>query len=84
MPDGMELITRIVVELDDQSDRTKMVVTHVGVPADSPGAQGWHAALDTFAARLATTASPTVGGLEPTLSTSPEAVATMPGLTQRS
>jgi hypothetical protein len=56
MPDGMELITRIVVELDDQSDRTKMVVTHVGVPADSPGAQGWHAALDTFAARLATTA----------------------------
>jgi uncharacterized protein YndB with AHSA1/START domain len=54
LPDGMELITQIQVDLEDRGDRTRMVVTHVGVPADSPGADGWHEAMETFAATLAT------------------------------
>jgi hypothetical protein len=29
-----------------------MVMTHVGIPADSPGAMGWTAAFDKLAARL--------------------------------
>ena len=54
MPDGKPLLTQIVVELTDLGDRTKMVMTHVGVPEDSPGAAGWNAAMDAFAAHLAT------------------------------
>jgi hypothetical protein len=29
-----------------------MVMTHVGVPADSPGAQGWNMALDKLTAHI--------------------------------
>ena len=54
IPDDMLPITTIVVELTDLGDRTKMHVTHVGVPADSPGADGWNASLDDFATHLAT------------------------------
>ncbi len=35
---------------------TKMVVTHAGVPADSPGAAGWNMALDKLTALLETRA----------------------------
>ena len=38
--------TEVTVELDDLGGRTKMVLTHAGVPADSPGASGWEQALD--------------------------------------
>ena len=54
MPDGKPLLTRIVVELEDLGVRTKMVMTHVGVPEDSPGAAGWEAAMVDFAAHLTT------------------------------
>ena len=45
MPDGAPTETSIVVELEDLGDRTKMVMTHIGVPADSPGT-GWAMAID--------------------------------------
>jgi uncharacterized protein YndB with AHSA1/START domain len=44
--------TEVRVELEDLGGRTKMVMTHVGIPADSPGAAGWSMAFDKLAARL--------------------------------
>jgi len=52
MPEGMPTTTEIVVELTDNNGTTDMVMTHVGVPADSPGAQGWNMAIDKLATRL--------------------------------
>jgi len=55
MPEDMQVRTEVVVELSaTASGGTTMVVTHVGIPAGSPGAQGWAMALDKLAARLAT------------------------------
>jgi uncharacterized protein YndB with AHSA1/START domain len=52
MPDGHPTTTEVIVELEDLEGRTKMVMTHVGVPADSPGAMGWTAAFDKLAINL--------------------------------
>ena len=52
MPDGHPTTTEIIVELEDLGARTKLVVTHVGIPADSPGAAGWTMALDKLEALL--------------------------------
>jgi uncharacterized protein YndB with AHSA1/START domain len=52
MPDGHPTTTEIVVELEDLGGRTKMVMTHAGVPGDSPGAAGWNMALDKLASRV--------------------------------
>lgn len=52
MPDGHPETTEIIVQLEDLGGRTKMVMTHVGVPADSPGASGWAMALDKMAAHV--------------------------------
>jgi uncharacterized protein YndB with AHSA1/START domain len=52
MPAGAPMETAIMVELEDQGDRTRMVMTHIGVPADSPGAQGWAMAIDKMEARV--------------------------------
>ena len=46
MPEGHPTTTEVIVELDDADGRTRMVVTHAGIPADSPGAAGWAMALD--------------------------------------
>lgn len=46
--------TRVVVELEDLGGRTKVTLTHIGIPADSPGAVGWTMALDSLAAYVAT------------------------------
>ena len=46
------------VELTAVDDGTPMVLTHIGVPAESPGAGGWASAMEKRAARLATTAAP--------------------------
>lgn len=54
MPDGHPMTTEVTVELHDLGGRTKMVMTHAGVPADSPGAAGWNMALDKLEAVLAT------------------------------
>ena len=56
MPQDHPTTTEITVELDDLGDRTKMVMTHAGIPADSPGAMGWNMALDKLAEHLKTRA----------------------------
>jgi uncharacterized protein YndB with AHSA1/START domain len=50
MPAGHPSTTEVRVELEDVGGRTKMVMIHAGVPADSPGAAGWAMALDKLAA----------------------------------
>ena len=52
MPAGHPTTTEVRVELEDVGGRTKMVMTHAGVPSDSPGAAGWTMALEKLAAHL--------------------------------
>ena len=52
MPEGHPTQTQVIVELEDQGGRTRMVMTHVGVPAGSPGAAGWETALGKLDALL--------------------------------
>jgi len=54
MPAGHPEVTRVVVELEAVGGRTKMVMTHHGVPADSGGAMGWNMAFDKLTAHVAT------------------------------
>jgi uncharacterized protein YndB with AHSA1/START domain len=54
MPEGHPITTEIRVELEDLGGRTKMVMTHVGIPSDSPGATGWVMAFDKLVAYVAT------------------------------
>jgi len=54
LPDGHPTTTEVTVELEDLGDRTRLVLTHAGIPADSPGAVGWTMALDKLAARVET------------------------------
>ena len=54
MPEGHPVTTEVHVQLTDVGGRTKMVLTHVGVPSDSPGAAGWSMALDKLASYAAT------------------------------
>ena len=49
MTGGHPVATEVRVELEDIGGRTKMVMTHAGIPADSPGAAGWAMALDKLA-----------------------------------
>ena len=44
--------TEVRVELEDAGGRTRMVLTHVGIPSNSPGAAGWAMALDKLAAHV--------------------------------
>ncbi len=46
MPEGSPDTTQIVVELTAAGDQTNMVLSHVGVAPDSPGAGGWGMAID--------------------------------------
>jgi uncharacterized protein YndB with AHSA1/START domain len=52
LPAGHPSTTEVRVELENVGGRTKMVMTHVGVPGDSPGAAGWAMALDKLATRV--------------------------------
>lgn len=52
MPDGHPETTEVNVELESLGERTKMVLTHIGVDADSGGAGGWAMALDELARYL--------------------------------
>jgi uncharacterized protein YndB with AHSA1/START domain len=52
MPEGHPTTTEVRVELYDIGGRTKMVMTHAGIPGDSPGAAGWVMALDKLAAHI--------------------------------
>ncbi len=46
MPAGHPTTTEVRVDLEDLEGRTKMVMTQLGIPADSPGATGWAMAID--------------------------------------
>jgi hypothetical protein len=50
MPDEHPVATEVSVELEHIDGRTKMVMTHAGIPGESPGAAGWAMALDKLAA----------------------------------
>jgi uncharacterized protein YndB with AHSA1/START domain len=45
MPEGHPATTEVRVDLTDIGGRTKIVLTHLGIPEDSPGAAGWAMAL---------------------------------------
>ena len=45
--------TVVTVEFEDLGESTRIVLTHDGVPAGSPGEMGWQMALDSLAERLA-------------------------------
>lgn len=46
LPAGGPTITEVTVELHALGDRTRVILTHAGLPPDSPGASGWQMALD--------------------------------------
>ncbi|MGH9229862.1 MAG: SRPBCC family protein [Acidimicrobiales bacterium] len=52
MTHGHPMTTEVRIELEDVGGRTKLVMTHAGVPGDSPGATGWTMALDKLAAHI--------------------------------
>ena len=54
MPEGHPVTTEVRVDLQDIGGRTMMVMTHAGIPAESPGAAGWTMALDKLTAYVAT------------------------------
>ena len=49
-PDRHPITTVVTVELDDVAGRTTMLLSHAGIPAESPGAVGWTMALDKLTA----------------------------------
>jgi uncharacterized protein YndB with AHSA1/START domain len=52
MPPGHPITTEVRVELEAIGGRTRLLLTHVGIPAGSPGAIGWAMALDKMAAHV--------------------------------
>lgn len=46
--------TEVRVELTATPDGTRMVMTHIGIPAGSPGEAGWAMAFDKLSTALAT------------------------------
>ena len=57
MPEGFPMTTEVIVVLEDLGGRTKMVVTHAGIPADSGGAGGWEQAFAKMADYIETVGS---------------------------
>jgi uncharacterized protein YndB with AHSA1/START domain len=49
MPEGYPAKTEVTVLLEDLGGRTKMVMTHAGVPASSGAGGGWNQAFDKLA-----------------------------------
>ena len=45
MPEGHPTTTEVRVELEAAGAGTRMVLTHTGIPEDSPGAAGWRMAI---------------------------------------
>ena len=45
MPEGYPVTTRVIVQLSDLGGRTKMVMTHEGMPAESGAGGGWEQAF---------------------------------------
>lgn len=53
MPDEYPATTEVTVLLEDLGGRTKMVMTHAGVPASSGAGGGWEQAFDKLADHVA-------------------------------
>jgi len=54
MPDGYPATTEVTVLLEDLGGRTKMVMTHAGVPAGSGANEGWEQAFTKMADHIET------------------------------
>lgn len=54
MPEGYPATTEVTVLLEDLNGRTKMVMTHAGVPANSGADGGWNQAFDKLTELLQT------------------------------
>jgi uncharacterized protein YndB with AHSA1/START domain len=54
MPDGYPATTEVTVLLEDLGRRTKMVMTHAGVPADSGAGDAWEQAFAKMADHIET------------------------------
>jgi len=54
MPDGYPATTKVTVLLEDLGGRTKMAMTHAGVPAESGAGGGWEQAFDKLADHIDT------------------------------
>ncbi|KAA3659902.1 MAG: SRPBCC domain-containing protein [Chloroflexi bacterium] len=54
MPEGYPTTTEVTVLLEDLGGRTKMVMTHAGMPADSGASGGWNQAFDKLANHIET------------------------------
>ncbi len=52
MPEGTPEETTVIVELAEDGDTTIMNMTHVGVPAGTPGEGGWNQAFDKLGTAL--------------------------------
>lgn len=50
MPEGAPSVTEVIVELQEVDGKTRMTMTHKGVPAGSPGEGGWNQAFEKLAA----------------------------------
>jgi uncharacterized protein YndB with AHSA1/START domain len=63
MPDDHPTTTEVHVQLQAIGGRTKMVLTHVGIPEGSPGASGWTMAFDKLTALISTCRALSAGGV---------------------
>jgi uncharacterized protein YndB with AHSA1/START domain len=54
MPEGYPATTKVTVLLEDLGGRTKMVMTHAGMPAGSGADGGWEQAFDKLVAHIET------------------------------
>lgn len=54
MPEGYPATTEVTVLLEDLGGRTKMVLTHTGVPAGTGADSGWQQAFDKLADHIET------------------------------
>jgi uncharacterized protein YndB with AHSA1/START domain len=54
MPEGYPATTEVTVILEELGGRTKMVMTHAGVPASSGAGGGWNQAFDKLADHIET------------------------------
>jgi uncharacterized protein YndB with AHSA1/START domain len=52
IPPGHPVMTEVRVDLHEHDGVTTLILTHAGIPADSPGASGWASALDKLANHL--------------------------------
>ena len=54
MPEGYPTTTEVTVQLEDLGGRTKMIMTHAGMPADSGAGGGWEQAFDKLVDHIST------------------------------